>query len=281
MYERRPSYNNDSAVSGSSAATAAKALYYRAFAWLYRFAGGFADVVLCNSSWTKGHIDQLWNLPGGASTGRGGAGGTAGRVSVSTSGGGASAADTDGSLSNGVFMPSDGTGAIVAPLMRALGAARRPASRTVYPPCNTDALDVLPLGGRERLVISVAQFRPEKDHPLQLRAFARFRARDAEKYGDVKLLLVGGCRGEEDEARVAALKTLAAELGLAQSDDVEFLVNAPLDELRSRLGSARAGLHTMWNEHFGISVVSCGGLVETRHSLVRVVVVLLLLSITT
>ena len=36
---------------------------------------------------------------------------------------------------------------------------------------------------------------------------------------------------------------------------VEFKLNAPYADLCRWLGEATAGLHTMWNEHFGIGVV--------------------------
>lgn len=36
---------------------------------------------------------------------------------------------------------------------------------------------------------------------------------------------------------------------------VEFVVNAPLGDLRQLLGRALLGVHTMWNEHFGIGIV--------------------------
>lgn len=45
----------------------------------------------------------------------------------------------------------------------------------VYPPCNTSELLAMPLaptvpaGGGKRIVLSIAQFRPEKDHMLQIR----------------------------------------------------------------------------------------------------------------
>ena len=38
----------------------------------------------------------------------------------------------------------------------------------VYPPCNTTHLLNLPLEGRKRIILSIGQFRPEKDHVLQL-----------------------------------------------------------------------------------------------------------------
>ena len=46
---------------------------------------------------------------------------------------------------------------------------------------------------------------------------------------------------------------LAEDLGLAQS--VDFCINASYAEVQQLLGGAVAGLHTMLDEHFGISVV--------------------------
>ena len=42
--------------------------------------------------------------------------------------------------------------------------------RIVPPPCNTQDLQKLDLGGRSPLIISLGQFRPEKNHALQLEA---------------------------------------------------------------------------------------------------------------
>ena len=67
------------------------------------------------------------------------------------------------------------------------------------------------------------------------------------------LKFIGGCRGPADEARLKALQEYAAELGVA--DHVEWFVNAPYAELKQLLGGAVGGLHTMLDEHFGISVV--------------------------
>lgn len=38
----------------------------------------------------------------------------------------------------------------------------------VWPPCNTDKLQKLHLEGRQRVVVSLGQFRPEKNHALQV-----------------------------------------------------------------------------------------------------------------
>jgi alpha-1,2-mannosyltransferase len=35
-------------------------------------------------------------------------------------------------------------------------------------------------------------------------------------------------------------------------DNVEFKVNIPFDELKNEMAESLIGLHTMWNEHFGI-----------------------------
>jgi alpha-1,2-mannosyltransferase len=128
-----------------------------------------------------------------------------------------------------------------------------------------------------------AQFREEKDHKLQVRAFARLlRSPTFAKYEwaqSVRLLLVGGCRGPADQQvgsssssprraaeRLRALMSsppslqlldevagLARELGV--EDRVSFRKNVGWDELRQLLGRSAVGLHTMWCEHFGIGVV--------------------------
>jgi len=147
----------------------------------------------------------------------------------------------------------------------------------VYPPCDTRALEQLPLGPRPTSVltiVSIAQFRPEKDHALQLRAFALLlrKAREKTREGRsnnaqglvpdaaastvprVRLVLAGAVRHAADKRRLEKLQDLAAELGLT-SDEVHFAPNLPRSALMELYGSAAVGLHTMWNEHFGIGVV--------------------------
>ncbi len=46
---------------------------------------------------------------------------------------------------------------------------------------------------------------------------------------------------------------LASALGLNAC--VDFYVNAPFSEVQQLLGGAVGGLHTMLDEHFGISIV--------------------------
>ena len=42
---------------------------------------------------------------------------------------------------------------------------------------------------------------------------------------------------------------------VAVQGKVEFVVGAPFSTLKEWLGRASVGLHSMWNEHFGICVV--------------------------
>ncbi len=139
---------------------------------------------------------------------------------------------------------------------RSLGQAGDDGALVVFPPCNTTQLQRAPLNTLERLrtrmLVSVGQFRPEKDHRLQLAALAALRKRGGQ-YHDVQLHLIGGCRHAEDEQLVQGLKSYAAELGVL--DHVRFRLNEPFPRLMAALCEGAVGLHTMWNEHFGIGVV--------------------------
>nr|XP_057907534.1 GDP-Man:Man(3)GlcNAc(2)-PP-Dol alpha-1,2-mannosyltransferase isoform X2 [Doryrhamphus excisus] len=137
----------------------------------------------------------------------------------------------------------------------------RAPSRTsvVYPPCDVSAFLDIPLEEHKdktcHTIVSIGQFRPEKDHRLQITAFKKVldRRRDAKEA--LKLILIGGCRNQEDQDRVLMLRGLCQEHGVA--DKVEFKLNVPFEELKKELQEATIGLHTMWNEHFGIGVVEC------------------------
>lgn len=148
--ELRPSYNNNRRIATSAAISFVKVLYYRLFARLYGIAGSHARVAMVNSSWTKGHIKQLW---------------------------------FDSAAAAAVSYRSSSSS----------GGARLNALRLVYPPCNTaylqaaaDATSMEQLLSRtsaecrrvcrclenRTILISIGQFRPEKDHLLQIRSGA-------------------------------------------------------------------------------------------------------------
>eukprot|EP00899_Mesostigma_viride_P004620 jgi/Mesvir1/14159/Mv09628-RA.1 len=204
--KREASYNNDTRVSGSALATQAKVAYYRLLARAYGWAGRYAEVAMVNSSWTKGHIVQLWRIPN--------------------------------------------------------------KTWCVYPPCDVAALEAVPLSRpptNAPYIISLAQFRPEKAHALQLEAWSLVRS-DPSANPRWRLKMVGSCRDGEDAARLARLQALAKELRL--EDSVDWCVGVPFSELRGLLGGATAGLHTMRDEHFGIGIVEymAAGVIPIAHA---------------
>ncbi|KAI6676192.1 hypothetical protein NL676_036988 [Syzygium grande] len=140
-------------------------------------------------------------------------------------------------------------------------------TKRVYPPCDTSGLQALPL---ERPVaaptfISVAQFRPEKAHVLQLEAFELSIRKLEADMPRPKLQFVGSCRNRSDEDRLESLKIRAVELKVER--DVEFHKNVMYRDLVKLLAGATAGLHSMIDEHFGISVVEymAAGVIPIAH----------------
>ncbi|KAL0486452.1 alpha-1,2-mannosyltransferase [Acrasis kona] len=139
---------------------------------------------------------------------------------------------------------------------------------TVYPPCPVKEFSDLPINQeRKNHILSIGQFRPEKDHTLQLESFQKLLS----KYSsdtiphDLRLVLLGGVRDEFDEERVHRIKEKAKELGVY--DRVDFLTNASFATLKKVSGESLIGLHCMWNEHFGICVVEymASGLIPLAH----------------
>lgn len=131
----------------------------------------------------------------------------------------------------------------------------------IYPPCDIEKLVKLPLVTDEEKgdivrIVSVAQFRPEKNHPLMLRAMYELRSilgEDAWK--KIRLVLIGSTRNYEDEVRVKDMQDLSKHFAL--DENIEFHLNISYSELINQLQQSTIGLHTMYNEHFGISVVEC------------------------
>ncbi len=145
---------------------------------------------------------------------------------------------------------------------------RPPKVYIVYPPCDTSTFQQLPLNQKSRFlrIVSVGQFRPEKDHKMQIRVLQKLlKAFPSKQKHGVLLVIVGSCRNREDQARVDDLKQYAKQLGVA--DRVKFRANVSFQELQDELCQASVALHTMWNEHFGISVVECmaAGCVMVAH----------------
>ena len=255
VWNRRAAHNNDVGVAGGSRMALllarVKWIYYKCFALSYSLVGSQASLVFCNSTWTRNHMDSCWARKAGSGL-------------LSSWGLPAGAIQT-------VYPPCDTLSLQQIPTGRVRTWAETLAEGAA--PVNVSASDdraakaILSLSAgaapepyRENLIVSLAQFRPEKDHSLQLRAFALFlkqlrelAAQSGANCPKVSLVLVGGVRDDGDAARVEALHMLAADLHI--SDAVSIRVNQPLSVVHELLSKALVGMHTMWNEHFGIGVV--------------------------
>ena len=173
---------------------------------MYFYSGALqqACFLMANSSWTKGHVDSILLHKDPALN---------------------SVSDTFSKLYK-----------VISPLSLLFSFSwsinRRLYAHTTYPPCETNELISFPLDGRrlgsarsneekklatknERtIILSLAQFRPEKEHATQLRALAALFKIDPSLRDSVRLVMVGGVRNVGDEKRVEGLKELAISLGL-------------------------------------------------------------------
>ena len=144
-------------------------------------------------------------------------------------------------------------------------------AQIVYPPCDTNAfagLDLTRQRAKNRFIVcTLGQFRPEKDHACQIRAFNTFLKSLNEEHRNLcELHLIGSCRDQEDLSRVQELNKLSDELGI--EDNVSFHIKVPFHELLRCLAMSDVGMHTMENEHFGISLVEmmAAGCVMIGHN---------------
>ncbi len=161
-----------------------------------------------------------------------------------------------------VMTNSSWTQAHVCSLWTPHRAKRRKPSKieVVYPPVAVEeleqaiAVDERSEKKRERIVLCIAQFRPEKSHALVIRAFSKMidlsGDQDSRKS---RLVLIGSVRNSEDATKVYDLRLLAHELKI--KDQVEFICDASWPEITEWLGKSWVGINGMWNEHFGIGVV--------------------------
>ncbi|CAI7652339.1 unnamed protein product [Penicillium bialowiezense] len=155
------------------------------------------------------------------------------------------------------------------------GTASSPA--VVFPPTavseleSTITVDAESEKTREPVLLYIAQFRPEKNHPLVLRSFARFlqeRASNPAYAGQPqpRLVLIGSVRhASPDETHIYNLRLLAHELRIR--DQTTFVCDASWPAMLSHLATASIGVNGMWNEHFGICVVEyqAAGLICVTH----------------
>ncbi|KAM0282979.1 hypothetical protein ACHAQH_002790 [Verticillium albo-atrum] len=142
----------------------------------------------------------------------------------------------------------------------------------VYPPCPVEELgrDIevseASEAQRQKVIIYIAQFRPEKNHQLILQSFAEFLKTETEATKDVRLVLVGSVRDDIDSKRVYQLRLLVNELGI--KGQVSFHLDATWEEILVWLQKASVGVNGMWNEHFGIGCVEyqAAGVISVVHA---------------
>jgi len=152
--------------------------------------------------------------------------------------------------------------------IKSLWSKREDEVSKVFPPCDTTHLTKVQ-GARNNdqvRILSLGQFRPEKDHALQIKAMFELRQILVEEdWNRVKLVIIGGCRGQDDWKMVQDLKDLSKYLSV--EDNVEFHPNLPFTDLLEEFSKSTIGIHTMWNEHFGIGIVEmmAAGLLTIAH----------------
>ncbi|ETN46632.1 uncharacterized protein HMPREF1541_00818 [Cyphellophora europaea CBS 101466] len=205
-----------------------KRRYWHLFAALYGWVGRQIDVVMCNSTWTANHINRLW------------------------------APQT--------ILPSATTPS----------TDKHPdtVATTIYPPCPVESLiDRIPLTpttsstrSQANIILYIAQFRPEKNHSLVLRAFARYAHSGSPGAAAAKLVMIGSVRANTpDERHIYALRIEARELHV--NDQTTFICDAPFSVIEEYLGKASVGVNAMYAEHFGIGNVEglAAGLIPVVH----------------
>jgi alpha-1,2-mannosyltransferase len=195
-----------------------KKQYWRLFAKLYGWVGSKIDLVMCNSSWTRGHISALWKAP----------------------------------------------------------SSIKSFAAVVWPPCAVEDMEskidvsVASEKKRENLIVYVAQFRTEKNHPLVLRAFAKYYhsvANTKVSNRRPKLVLIGSVRSNtSDDIHIYNLRLQARELKIEEA--TTFMCDASFSVLQQQMQKASIGVNGMWNEHFGIGVVEylAAGLIPVVHN---------------
>lgn len=147
----------------------------------------------------------------------------------------------------------------------------KPVAVAVYPPVAVEELEkevevsAESEKKRDKTILYIAQFRPEKNHKLILSAFSEFMATKSPATKGAKLVLIGSVRDDGDSKRVYELRLLANELQI--KDSVEFHLDAPWPNILEWLRRASVGVNGMWNEHFGIGVVEyqAAGLISVVH----------------
>eukprot|EP01019_Chilodonella_uncinata_P003848 GABU01004734.1.p1 GENE.GABU01004734.1~~GABU01004734.1.p1 ORF type:complete len:243 (+),score=40.76 GABU01004734.1:68-730(+) len=116
----------------------------------------------------------------------------------------------------------------------------------LYPPCNVDEFLNNDFNSKEKVVVSLGQYRPEKRHDLQLDMMKYHLKQHPES--DIKFKILGSGKFEESELAFQRLQKRVKDEGIK---NVELLKDLPFETLKNIIRRATFGVHTMIDEHFG------------------------------
>ncbi|CCE62804.1 hypothetical protein TPHA_0D01640 [Tetrapisispora phaffii CBS 4417] len=144
-------------------------------------------------------------------------------------------------------------------------------SEIIYPPCSTERLVIKEdKWNRKNQAVVLAQFRNEKRHQLIIQEYSKYLAElsTTENYEPPKIIFVGSTRSQNDKDYVENLKRLAYINYRIPMHLMEFVTDAPYEDIKKYLHESSYGINAMWNEHFGIAVVeyAAAGLIPLVHA---------------
>jgi alpha-1,2-mannosyltransferase len=139
----------------------------------------------------------------------------------------------------------------------------------LYPPCSISLYkEAAKNNDRQNIIVSFAQFRPEKNQRMQIRILSTLKKKLGVYPGldDLELHLIGGVRNPDDQKIFDDLNNYARQLGVQQY--VKFLKNGTTEQITEEFSKAKIGIHTMIDEHFGITLIEmmAAGLIVVTHN---------------
>ena len=142
--------------------------------------------------------------------------------------------------------------------------------KILYPPCSISLYkEAAKNDQRQNIIISFAQFRPEKRQDMQIRILAKLKEKLNNNYSgfqDLELHIIGGVRNSDDQKILDNLINYSKQLGV--QDYVKFLPNGSIREILEEFSKAKIAIHTMIAEHFGITLIEmmAAGLILVTHN---------------
>lgn len=187
---------------------------------MFQFNLKFANVKMCNSTWTMNHINPDYEQT---------------------------------NIRNDHIKQKD-----VINIIPTVEVQNKEFFDIVYPPCSSNKSELDNMGvdqvlkiSRKRQMVYLAQFRPEKRHTLLLTHYANYATKCSQPY---KLVFIGSTRTDGDLKFVEKLKQHALNLKI-DPKLIHWELNASNETVEEYLTQSEVGLNCMWKEHFGISVV--------------------------